>query len=337
MSFDYLHHQGQQQLLWAGDRLHSARRRRRARRPLWWGIQRGSRARPPSPRGFTRAGQAQLVLLTTLSPLPSHPLTLSAPAPLTPRTCMCAPHACASTCSPTPSPQVWLYLIFPTLAGVLAGLFFHVTSPDDYGHVSRRRLLRELPAYAMEFVTTFFLSMFVALSPLFGASKFTELAMFALTVALLSMAGSTSGCHMNPAVSIGLYVRSARLALPGPSNSQSFTHYSQVRSRWSPIAEGFPARKLALYVLAQLMGAICAAFVAIGLLLHLPTVGVTVMTDTEIDTEIGFPFPAAGAGKAFLAEVIGTTAVVYVMLNVATVRHLARNSFFGNQPGLLCD
>jgi glycerol uptake facilitator-like aquaporin len=110
-----------------------------------------------------------------------------------------------------------------------------------------------------------------------------------------------------------------------------------VRSRWSPIAEGFPARKLALYVLAQLMGAICAAFVAIGLLLHLPTVGATVMTDTEIDTEIGFPFPAAGAGKAFLAEVIGTTAVVYVMLNVATVRHLARNSYFGNQPGLLCD
>ena len=77
MSFDYLHHQGQQQLLWAGDRLHSARRRRRARRPLWWGIQRGSRARPPSPRGIPRAGQTQLVLLTTLSPLPSHPLTLS--------------------------------------------------------------------------------------------------------------------------------------------------------------------------------------------------------------------------------------------------------------------
>ena len=155
---------------------------------------------------------------------PLSPLTLSAPAPLTPRTCMCAPHACASTCSPTPSPQVWLYLVFPTLAGVLAGLFFHVTSPDDYGHVSRRRLLRELPAYAMEFVTTFFLSMFVALSPLFGASKFAELAMFALTVALLSMAGSTSGCHMNPAVSIGLYVRSARLALPGPSSHQTHNH-----------------------------------------------------------------------------------------------------------------
>ena len=137
---------------------------------------------------------------------------------------MGAPHACASTCSPPPSPPVWLYLIFPTLAGVLAGLFFHVTSPDDYGHVSRRRLLRELPAYAMEFVTTFFLSMFVALSPLFGASKFAELAMFALTVALLSMAGSTSGCHMNPAVSIGLYVRSARLALPGPSSHQTHNH-----------------------------------------------------------------------------------------------------------------
>jgi aquaporin Z len=32
--------------------------------------------------------------------------------------------------------------------------------------------------------------------------------------------------------------------------------------------------------------------------------------------------------------VIGTTAVVYVMLNVATVRHLARNSFFGIAIGI---
>ena len=103
-----------------------------------------------------------------------------------------------------------------------------------------------------------------------------------------------------------------------------------MRSIRSPIAEGFPARKLALYVLAQLMGAICAALVAISLLLHLPTVGATAMADIEI----GFPFPAAGAGRAFLAEVIGTTAVVYVMLNVATVRHLARNSFFGIAIGI---
>jgi len=131
--------------------------------------------------------------------------------------------------TPTPSPQVWLYLVFPTLAGVLAGLFFHVTSPDDFGRVSRRRLLRELPAYAMEFVTTFFLSMFVALSPLFGASKLAELSMFALTVALLSMAGSTSGCHMNPAVSVGLYVRSPHLDHPAPySHCTLFTRDSQV-------------------------------------------------------------------------------------------------------------
>lgn len=51
----------------------------------------------------------------------------------------------------TSRPQVWLYLVFPTLAGVLAGLFFYITSPDDFGRVSRRRLLRELPAYAIEF------------------------------------------------------------------------------------------------------------------------------------------------------------------------------------------
>ena len=103
-----------------------------------------------------------------------------------------------------------------------------------------------------------------------------------------------------------------------------------MRSIRSPIAEGFTARKLALYVLAQQMGAICAALVAISLLLHLPTVGATAMADIEI----GFPFPVAGAGRAFLAEVIGTTAVVYVMLNVATVRHLARNSFFGIAIGI---
>ena len=88
---------------------------------------------------------------------PLSPLTLPAPAPLTPRTCRCAPPRMCIHMTPTPSPQVWLYLVFPTLAGVLAGLFFHVTSPDDFGRVSRRRLLRELPAYAIEFASAVWL------------------------------------------------------------------------------------------------------------------------------------------------------------------------------------
>ena len=203
--------------------------------------------------------------------------------------------------------QVWVYLVFPTIAGVLAGLFFRFSSPDDFGVVRKGVLLGELPAYAMEFVTTFFLSTYVALSPLFGASKLAEVAMFALTVALLSMAGATSGCHMNPAVSVGVYLRSVK----------------------SPIAGGFPARKLAAYVLSQLLGGATAALVAAGLLREL-RVGGTVVTDSVI----GFPFPVASTGKAFLAEVIGTTALVYVVLNVATVRHLARNSFFGIAIGI---
>jgi len=196
--------------------------------------------------------------------------------------------------------QVWVYLVFPTIAGVLAGLFFRFSSPDDFGVVRKGMLVGELPAYAMEFVTTFFLSTYVALSPLFGASKLAEVAMFALTVALLSMAGATSGCHMNPAVSVGVYLRSVK----------------------SPIADGFPARKLAAYVLSQLLGAATAALVAAGLLRN------------RAASVIGYPFPAASTGLAFLAEVIGTTALVYVVLNVATVRHLGRNSFFGIAIGI---
>jgi len=201
--------------------------------------------------------------------------------------------------------QLWVYLVFPTLSGAAAGAFFRFTSPADFG-VVHTGVFAVLPALAMEWLATFFLSLYVAFSPSFGGSRMSELAMLAVTVALLSTAGATSGCHMNPAVSVGVYLRSLR----------------------SPIAAGFSMQKLSAYVVAQCMGAACAAAIAAAMLDSHPTLG--------IHAPIGYPLPAPAstAPKAFFAELIGTAALVYVVLNVATVRHLARNSFFGMAIGI---
>ncbi len=115
-----------------------------------------------------------------------------------------------------------------------------------------------------------------------SGSPLTPLAIgFALAV-LIFATGHISGAHLNPAVSVGVFLRG-----------------------------GLSVADLVAYIVAQLVGGAVAALVSFAL------------------------WPAAAApaaietGPAFLVEALFTLALVYVVLNVATTKSNAGNSFYG--------
>jgi len=196
----------------------------------------------------------------------------------------------------------------PTLAGGAAGVLFLFTSPKDCS-----KQLACLPsnvgligALFMEFLATFFLALYVALGPYHSLDVLSPVAFFALTTALLFAAGPTSGCHMNPAISLGVYVR-FRIC---PSVSEHSV---------------FPPRSLALYVLVQFVAALTAAGAA------------STFMYTDIARSIGFPLPpnpGYGMVPAFFGEMFGTFALMLVIANTATVKMTEGNSYFGIAIGI---
>jgi aquaporin Z len=95
----------------------------------------------------------------------------------------------------------------------------------------------------------------------------------------------------------------------------SGAHYNPAVTTALFIRKKVLAYELPGYYIAQLLGATAAA----AIIYSMGNEGTNFICD-------GFP---AGAGKTAIAEIIGTFALAYVVLNVATARGTSGNSYFG--------
>lgn len=138
--------------------------------------------------------------------------------------------------------------------------------------------------YLVEFIGTFLFVLtvgMVVIGP--GIGNFAPLAIGSVLMVMVYAGGHISGGHYNPAVTLAVWLRGR-----------------------------CPAKDVPAYWIAQIFGAIAAAYVALYLKGN-PTV-----TPQAIK-----------AGPALIAEFIGTFALCYVVLNVATAKATAGNSHYG--------
>jgi aquaporin Z len=141
-----------------------------------------------------------------------------------------------------------------------------------------------VPKYLTEFIGTFFLTLTACLT-VTGDRPIPALAIGATLMVMVYMGGHVSGAHYNPAVSLALLLR-----------------------------KKFPSSDFVPYVIAQLLGAIAAAWVAYIV------VGRTIAV-------------APGSGisslSAVLVEALFTFALALTVLNVACSEKTKGNSYYG--------
>lgn len=142
-----------------------------------------------------------------------------------------------------------------------------------------------------EFIGTFFLVLTVGMTVLnpHSAGVLAPLAIGSVLAVLVYAGAHISGGHYNPAVSLSVFLR-GKLSLSD----------------------------LGIYWLAQLLGAIVAAFLTLYLK------GTHTGSSLDLDT-----------AKALLAEFLFTFALCYVVLNVATAKATSGNSYFGFAIGFI--
>jgi aquaporin Z len=140
--------------------------------------------------------------------------------------------------------------------------------------------------YLVEFIGTFFLVLTIGMTVIdpIVAIGFAPLAIGAALMIMIYAGGHVSGAHYNPAVTIAVWLRGRCASVDVP-----------------------------FYIIAQLLGAAAAAFVA----LYLKGNPTTVMPKEVVML------------PALIAEFIGTFALAYVVLNVATAKATAGNSNYG--------
>ena len=143
--------------------------------------------------------------------------------------------------------------------------------------------------YIVEFIGTFFLVLTIGCTVL-GGSPLAPIAIGTVLAVMIFAGGHISGGHFNPAVTLAV----------------------TVRGKCTP-ADAVP------YVIFQLGGAIVAAFTAKFL-----------YADAALKVAAAAAkSPAIQVGPAFVAELLFTFALAWTVLNVATSKDTAGNSFYG--------
>ena len=158
--------------------------------------------------------------------------------------------------------------------------------------------------YVYEFIGTFFLVAtvgMVVIQPGAAPLGFAPLAIGTVLAVMIFAGGHVSGGHFNPAVSLAVFLR---------GDKRDFTVTPMVMYWVVQLAAGFVAALLVLY----LKGAISASG---GEAVAVPTVNV-----------------GAILIPALIAEFLGTFALTYTVLNVATAKGTSGNSFYGWAIGM---
>ncbi len=141
-----------------------------------------------------------------------------------------------------------------------------------------------MPKYLTEFIGTFFLTLTACLT-VTGDQPIPALAIGCSLMIMVYMGGHISGGHYNPAVSLGLLLR-----------------------------KKFPSSDFVPYVIAQILGAIAAAYVSYIVLGKSITLA---------------PGSGVSAFSAVLVELLFTFALVLTVLNVACSEKTKGNSYYG--------
>jgi len=140
-----------------------------------------------------------------------------------------------------------------------------------------------------EFIGTFFLVFTVGMTVVGGAGVLTPLAIGSVLMVMVYAAGHVSGGHLNPAVTLAVFVRGK-----------------------------CPAKDVVPYWAAQLAAAVVAALL-VKYLLPEASSKVTAMTPDAV--------------RAVVVEFLFTFALAFVVLNSATAKGTAGNSFYGMAIG----
>lgn len=158
--------------------------------------------------------------------------------------------------------------------------------------------------YVYEFIGTFFLVTVVGMviiEPGAAALGFAPLAIGTVLAVMIFAGGHVSGGHYNPAVSLAVFIR---------GDKQAFTFGNMIAYWIVQLIAGFIAAMLVLYLKGTVATANAATMVV-------PTVNVA-----------GVMIPA------LIAEFLGTFALTYTVLNVATAKGTSGNSFYGWAIGM---
>lgn len=147
-----------------------------------------------------------------------------------------------------------------------------------------------LKKYIVEFIGTFFLVLTICMTSYSKVSADLQpLAVGVMLMVLVYSMGYLSGAQFNPAISLAIYLR-GRINL----------------------------KEMGFYWIAQILGAIAAAMITAVLISAKPPVGLIASTPQFFSMV-----------PALIAEALGSFALIWVVLTVATSKALDGNNFYG--------